>query len=153
MLSIAAASGRVGYVFLIDGALRDWKMSRKAGKDPEEAGKCAGIWIKRLRPDAVVTEKLDDHTRKGERTRAVIAAIAAVASNGGLYDVSVRRPRDHRNKYEEAAALSGRFPSLRPWLPKGRKLWESEPRSVTYFEALALALVVIDRGGKKPPRS
>ena len=145
VLAVAAASGRVGYVFLIEGKLYDWRLSRKASRRPEEAAKRAEIWIRRLQPEVVVMEKIDGASRKSERTRAIIAAIAEVAANEYVYDVAVSRPRSHANKYEEAAALAERFPELRPWVPRPRKLWESEPRDVTYFEALSLALTVLDR--------
>lgn len=144
MLAIAVGSGRVGYVFLVDGAPFNWKLSRKASRSPEHAATHAGEWIDRLRPDLVVTEKITTRCRKGVRAKALMEAVARTASEQDLFDVAVERPRQFPNKYAEAAALADRFPDLRPWVPKPRKLWESEPRSITYFEALSLALVVID---------
>lgn len=145
VLGIAVASGRVGYVLIFSGKPCQWGLSRKAAKDPAEATKRATAWIARFRPDVVVTEKITVGCRKGEKARTIIEAIAAVTADAEVYDVSVPRPRQHANKFAEAEALADRFPALRPWLPPPRQLWESEPRKTTIFEALALAVVVVDR--------
>ena len=147
VLAIAVATGRVGYVFLVGGSLMEWKLSKKASRSPEEARKHATTWIKFFKPDVVVTEKITKHSRKGEHARGLIAAIAKVAEGHDLVDVSVTRIQAFKNKYEEARELVLRFPDLRPRLPKEPRIWQSEPFGTIYFEALALALLVIDRQG------
>lgn len=147
VLGIAVASGRVGYVLMFSGKPCQWGLSRKAAKDTADATKRVTAWIARFRPDVVVTEKITVGCRKGEKAKSIIEAIAAVAADAEVYDVSVPRPHRHANKFAEAEALVDRFPALRPWLPPPRQLWESEPRNTTIFEALALAVVVIDREG------
>ena len=144
MLGIAAASGRVGYVFLVDKKLYGWSLSRKASENPQEAARFATEWIGRMRPDVVVTEKVTQRCRKGSAVLAVIEAINRVAVNESLFDISVPRPRNFPNKFAEAEALCDRYPELRPRLPKPRMVWDSEPRNTTIFEALALALEVVD---------
>jgi hypothetical protein len=145
VLGIAAASGRVGYVFLRKGRPQCWGLSRKAAESEEEAIRLAKVWIERFRPEVVVTEKVTEKSRKGKKTKAIIAAIANLAANTEVYDISVPRPRRYKNKYAEIEALTDRFPELRERLPKQPRLWESEPRNTTIFEALALALVEVDR--------
>ncbi len=98
-----------------------------------------------MRPTVVVTQSLTHRCRKGTTARAAIELIAKVAANEEVYDIAVTRPKNYANKFDEANALAERFPELRPRVPKPRRLWDSEPRSTTIFEALALALVVIDR--------
>lgn len=142
VLAIAVATGRVGYVYLIGNKLRDWGMSRKASRSTAEAAAQAQTWINELKPDVVVTEKLHRHSRKGSKTRDLIAAIARVASHNYLLDVAVNRVQNFPCKYTEAKALVDRFPILSAWLPRKRRIWEPEPRSTIYFEALALALAV-----------
>lgn len=139
VLAIAAATGRIGCVYLIDGKLRDWRLSRKASKTPKLAAEQAMAWIELLRPEVVVTEKLDGRSRKGDRSQAVIAAIAAVAASVELYDIAIPRPKARTNKHDEAIELTERYPEIRQWLPKARKIWEAEPRDLIYFEALVLA--------------
>ncbi len=145
VLAFAAATGRVGYVFLVDGVLRDWKISKKASQSPQAAQEYATKWIELFRPNVVITEKIKDESRKGEQAKSLIAAIASVAEQHQLLDVVVERVQAFKNKYEEARALVSHFPDLRPQLPKQPRCWQSEPFSTTYFEALALALVVIDQ--------
>ena len=70
VLSVAAASGRVGYVYLVDGRLRDWRISGKAAGSPGNAARLAQAWIDRLRPEVVVTEKVEEAAKKGEKTKA-----------------------------------------------------------------------------------
>lgn len=144
VLALAASSGRIGYICLQNSEIISWGMSRKASRNPALAVEQAKIWIDKFKPDVVVTEKLEKGCRKGVNTKALIEAVNVVAANENLFDVSVTRPRSFKNKYEEAAALAERFPVLQPWVPQ-RKIWDSEPRHTTLFEALALALAVIER--------
>ena len=142
VLAIAVATGRIGYVFLNGGKLRDWGLSRKASKSPVLAAGQAQKWINELKPDVVVTEKLDG-SRKGRKSRDLIGAIARVAENNYLLDVSVRRIRTYKNKYAEATALVAEFPDLLPWMPRKRRIWEPEPRNTVYFDALVLARLAL----------
>lgn len=145
VLAIAVATGRVGYVFLDGSTLIDWKMSKKASQSVKEARKHAKKWIAFFKPDVVLTERIAKHSRKGDHAKSITGAIAKVAEDAELLDVSVPRLQAFKNKYEEARELVLRFPELRPRLPKVRRIWEGEPYSTIYFEALALALLIIDR--------
>lgn len=142
VLAIAVATGRIGYVFMIGGELRDWGISRKASKSPDLAAKQAKSWIAHLKPDVVVTEKTDDSSRKGEKTKLLINAITNVTAEAFLLDVAVTRIKLFKDKYTEANALAEQFPELKAWVPKKPRIWEAEPRNTTYFEALSLALQV-----------
>ena len=62
--------------------------------------------------------------------------------------MSVPRIQDYANKYEEAAALALQYPDIKPWLPPKRRFFDNEPRSTVLFEALSLALGVIQRPGE-----
>jgi hypothetical protein len=145
VLAIAAATGRIGYVFLIGGKLRDWGLSRKASKSPALAAEQTKLWIEQLNPDVVVTEKVAATSTKGAKTRYLIEAIARVASNANLLDVCVTRIDEFKNKYDEAKHLGERFPEMSIWVPRPRRIWEPEPRNTILFEALALACVVVDK--------
>lgn len=146
MLAIAAATGRVGCVFLIDGRLKDWRMSSKAAASPENAEAVARTWIETLGPDVIVTEKVEEAAKKGEKTKRIIVAIAAVAAENHLLDVAIKRAHEHPSKYEEAAELAQRHPEIAAWLPAKRRFFENEPRNTVLFEALSLAETVM-RGG------
>lgn len=149
VLAIAAATGRVGYALFIDGNLCDWGMSRKASKSPAHAVKQVEAWIDRFRPGVVVTEDIRSRRKKGRKTNRVLEAIAFVAESADLLDVRVPRNSVHRNKYEEARALGERFSIIKSWVPAKRRIWEAEPRSTIVFEALGLAVQVVD-GFERP---
>lgn len=144
VLAVSVASGRVGYVFLIGGQLMDWQMSRVAARSTARATGVAQQWIADLEPSVVVTEKPECAKKKGERTKEITMAIAAVAAHNYVLDIPVARAQSFNNKYEEAAALAKRFPELLPWVPKKRRFFDNEPRETVIFEALSLALVVIE---------
>jgi len=143
-MAVAAGTGRIGYVLFVGKTLKHWAISGKASRSSELAAVQAKRWIDELKPDVVITEKILQDSRKGERTRQVIAAVARVARNRVLNDIVMPRARAYKNKYEEAAALAKRFPEIGPWLPKRPPIWESEPRNAVYIDALALALGIID---------
>lgn len=147
VLAVAAGSGRVGYVLLVGGELRYWQLSQAAARSPADATRYARNWIEEMRPQAVVTERIAEGCRKGERAKAVIKAIARTAENELLLHISIQRPRRFPNKYVEAEAFANRFPELRRFVPKPRRLWDAEPRNTTIFEALALGLAANERGG------
>ena len=129
-------------MFFIGDKLKHWAISVKASKPPKLAAKQAGQWIDELEPDVVITEKIGKHSHKGKLTKQLIAAIATVAENRYLNDIAVPRVQNFRNKYEEAKELARQYPDILPWMPKRPRIWESEPRNMIYFEALALALAL-----------
>lgn len=143
LLAFAVASGRASYVFFIGGEPKDWKITNRATASAKRLSLWADAAIKRLRPDVVVTEKPEDAKKKGEHTKELVAAIATVAANHELLDVSVPRTQDYANKYEEAAVLGSLYPDLAPWVPKKRRFFDNEPRNTVLFEAVALALVIL----------
>lgn len=144
VLSFAAGSGKLGFVLFDDGKLIDWRMSKSASLSPDAAQRYARDRFAELMPDVVVTEDISRASHKGELTKAVVTAIAEVAAAKQILAVAIPRPRQFQNKYVEAAVLAERFPELQPWVPLPRRLWDGEPREVVYFEALVLALAVIE---------
>ena len=136
-LSIAASSGKVGFVFLIENELLDWGLSVKASKSPELAAKQAKKWIDYYQPDLIITEKITTHSRKSAHNHAVIRAIADEAVDADAQHIEVDRVQEYANKYAEAEALGAIYPTISNWVPKKRKLWEAEPKNMVLFEALS----------------
>lgn len=137
-LSIAVASGRIGYVYLTDGEVRDWGISTVATKSTNAAKSKTVFLIETYRPSLIVTEKLSAHSRKSGRTIANVHAVEEVAQGADAQHIAVERIQHHANKYLEMNALAEKHPVLASWLPAKRKLWESEDRRATIWEALAL---------------
>ena len=138
LLGIAASHGKIGFAYLVDGELMDWGLSAKASRSFEEAFKRVTAWTVYYRPDIVVTERVEEQSRKGAHTRLLIRAAESAANNARADYIEMILPLDGKNKYEAAAALAAEFPQIEPWLPRKRRAWEPEPRNIIYFEALAL---------------
>lgn len=140
MLSVAVASGKVGYCLFVGQRLTDWGTSRIAGLSPKVATRVMKRWLNNFRPDVVITEDLQGESRKGERSQSITAAVARVARDQeDLLDVSIERVQAFANKYDEAEALAVEFPELELYLPKRRRLWDTESPRTIVFEAVALA--------------
>lgn len=144
VLSVAVATGRIGCVFLVEGKLFDWRLSKKAANSVELAERQTSVWIKKFAPDVVVTEDVSDRSTKSRKTRELIECIGCVAVQKGLLEVKVPKDVRFKNKYKEAEVLGRLFPEIAAWVPKKPKYWETEPRNTVYFEALALALEVVN---------
>ena len=146
ILAFAAATGRIGSVFLIGDRLIDWHISNKAAESGVEAAGHAQALINRFTPDVVVTEDLGAASHKGEHTLALLSAIARTAAHNELLDVALPRKHRFQNKYAEADVLVERYPELEPWKPSKRRFYDNEPRNTVLFEALALAMMMRDHG-------
>lgn len=143
VLAVAAATGRIGMVFLIGNRLMDWQISGKAAKSPELAARFAASIIHSHRPDVFITEKIDAARNKGDKAKALVASMAAIAAEHELLDIAVERPHNFPNKYAEAAVLIERYPEITAWQPT-RRFFDNEPRNTVLFEALALAEKVLE---------
>ena len=111
--------------------------------DPVEEPKAKAFkqaldWITYYAPEMVVLEEIPADTRKGAYTQSLLLAIESAANNVNVEHVRIARPASGPNKYADAAELAAEFPQIASWLPHPRRLWETEPRNVIYFEALAL---------------
>jgi len=138
-LSIAVGTGKIGYVFMVDGELMDWGLSLAAAKSQDKAVAKVAEWIKFYAPSVIVTERLTLHMRKSGQTLRNIEAIGAFAQDSAIHHVDVERVQLHANKYEEIQALTDRYPQIANWAPRKRRLWESEHPNTVLFEALSLA--------------
>lgn len=144
VLAVAAATGRIGMVFLIGNRLMDWQISGKAAKSPDLAARFAASIIHSHHPDVFITEKIDAARNKGDKAKALVAAMAGIAAENALLDIAVERPHDFPNKYAEAAVLIERYPEIAAWQPT-RRFFDNEPRNTVLFEALALALHMLNK--------
>lgn len=140
VLSIAAAAGKIGMVYLIDGELMDWELSSCAALSTDQTARKAAKWIEFYRPDQVVIEKITPHSRKSTHTHALISAIGKVANTYSTKLVAVERVPTHANKFEEIKELCIQFPQIAHHAPKKPEIWMPEPKATIYFEALSMAV-------------
>ena len=144
VLVVAVAYGKMGYVLLIDGVLKDWHCSRDASLEPTRGRSLLRKTIARLEPDLVVIEDPRVQSRKYGTSVSVLHALTQELADSATPHVLVVRQQFYANKYDEAKALAKRFPTIAPWLPVSPKIWEAEPTNTIYFEALSMAMQVLD---------
>jgi hypothetical protein len=102
--------------------------------------------VARFEPSLVVTEDPFKPTRKSGSALQVLNALVQDLTDSATPHHLVQRDQQFANKYDEAQALADRFPAIAPWLPKTPQIWEAEPVSAIYFEALSMAVLIIDDG-------
>lgn len=139
LLVVTAATGRIGYVFFIGHQLVDFDLSRKGFKDTTEAAAVFQEWILDFKPNVVVTERLSEKSKKGQRAREIIETFAQIASHNYVYDITVAPDREGRSRHAHAVHLSDIYPDIAYRLPRKRKFYESEDRAMILFDALTLA--------------
>lgn len=138
VLSVAAATGRVAYVYLEDGIPRRWGMSRKAAKDTQNAARIVQSWIDDCSPDLMISESPKTAVRKGLCIKSVLETIGCLFDKAEGLNVQMTRHQSYQNKFDEAKALAGKYPTLRHLCPQQPPIWMPEPRNTSYFEALSL---------------
>lgn len=143
IMSVSVSSGTVGMVMFNNKNLTVLKTSAEAANSIQKAKQQMTKWIDKYNPDCIVTEKLDDTSRKHGRTPELIDAIAEVIKVKPILHVEVTRQYDQKNKYDEAKELSGRHPLLGKYLPSKRNIWQSEDRRMMLFEAVSNAEQII----------
>lgn len=97
-LSIAMGTGKIGYVFVVDGELMDWGLSLSAAKSQGKAAAKVAEWIKLYAPSVIVTERLTRHMRKSGQTLLNIEAIEKLAQDSDIHHVDVERVQLYANK-------------------------------------------------------
>jgi hypothetical protein len=149
ILAIAPNSRGFGFVvFLTRKRIADWGI--KEARHNKNAG-CinhSAFLIDRYRPSAIILEDWRHQTcRRSERVRALLEAIGQLAIGRGItvYRYSRRQLREvfagsGKSKDAIAIAVSQMVPALLPWLPRKRRIWESEQHSMAIFDAASLVL-------------
>jgi len=154
-----------GYGFaILDGpqSLIDWDLQGTSRREEPRERWCLrqiGVLIDRYGPDRIVVEDcLDARSRRGKRSRQLIARIITLADERGIPARRISRSQVHRSfapagactKYKIALAIAGRFPEVAWRLPPIRKPWMSEDARMGIFDAIALALAFYaPRSGRK----
>ncbi len=139
VMALTVRAGRMAYVLLIDEIVKDLALSRVATRNEESA--CAKLdeWLRLLRPNAVVIEDYRMDCKKSDKTKRVIRAIKHRLEQYSVDVFEAPRTQEYRNIYDEARWYGKCFPEVAHLVPKRREPWASEPSTVIYFEALALA--------------
>lgn len=131
-------------VFVVQGKLRDWQMWRQVTGCPTKARSKLRILMATYEPTLIACEDPDQGCRKRGKSLKLLRTLVQAVADEPIRHAKLPRPRHYRTRYEEAEALSRRFPEISPWCPKPRKSYENDAKNLTYFEALAYAAAVLD---------
>ena len=149
-LSIFLNARGFAYVAL-EGALSpfDWGISDVYGRDKvEKSLRVIGRIMRALSPDVLVLRGLYDAlfvgSRKLQNLVRVLEALAT-AANIPVYMISRKQVRqtfsflgEQPTRSEIAVAIVKRVAVFEQYVPRPRKLWESEDRRIGLFDAVAL---------------
>lgn len=107
-----------------------WGLAHLRDRSPNGYRKRLLRVVERYLPDELILEDLSV-SRRGQRVRQVVQALAAEAERLGIRVRFVSRKAvmekwGAKSKYELACLVVERFPELRPWLPRKRRAWETE---------------------------
>ncbi len=149
VLAIAPTSRGFGFVLFSAPAMPlDWGVKEtRRDKNGQTKSKIEAM-LREIKPSAVVIEDWFHRScRRSERIRVLLTEVAALANKSGAKAMlcshrQVRQAFGKRGKSKDAiaAAIAEQLPEFRPWLPRRRRIWESEHHSMAIFEAAALAM-------------
>ena len=149
LLAIAPNSRGFGFtLFFAATRLIDWGIKEARRDKNVRCVMLVATLITRWRPTVILLEDcLYETCRRSTRVKMLLAALVELANDHGIavYRYSRRQVRtvvakSGKSKDAIAAVVAERIPALRPWLPRKRKIWESEQHGIAIFEAAALAL-------------
>lgn len=144
LLAVAVDCENQATVFVIDGACKEVRASRKAASSLNEARSAFRIHIYEREPDLIVIEDPESNENKGELTLSIMRALAQEAADQGLNLYRIPRERMKASGYLHRAALRKRLPEAAYHLPRGRKFPGKAPKRQTVIEALALVAIALD---------
>ncbi len=149
VLAIAPTSRGFGYVlFAARTKPVDWGVKEaRDDKNRQALIKIEAMFRAIIPTVLVVEDRTHKNCRRSIRVKLLLENIGALADAQGLTVSSYSR-RDicrtfgakGKSKDAIAAAIVEEVPALRPWLPRRRRIWESEHHSMAIFEAAALGL-------------
>lgn len=150
MLILAIAPNSRGFGFVLFQApkkLLDWGVKEARVDKNARCIVLIARLMERVQPSALIIEDwLYDRCRRSPRVKALLGELANLTSDNGItvYTYSRCQVRDTfgaagKSKDAIAVAIAESVPALLPWLPRKRRIWESEHHSMAIFEAAALA--------------
>jgi hypothetical protein len=153
VFAIAPTSRGFGYVlFVARGQPVDWGVKETRRSKNRQAILKIKAMLVTIKPTVVVLEDRSHLTcRRSVRVRHLLKKVTDLAKAQGLAvacysrrDVRTAFGKKGKSKDAIAAVIVEEVPSLRPWLPRRRRIWESEHHSMAIFEAAALAMTHYD---------
>ena len=153
ILAVEIRAARLGYaVFETPRQLRDFGASVFTDA-PTARRRIAGL-LRLYRPTVLVLHGVGSRYPRDMRTRKMIARIASDEARKVAISVAWVSERvfqsyferySCRDKYDIASVLAALFPELVWRVPPAPDFYDPEPRSMLYFDAIALAVAHLQR--------
>jgi hypothetical protein len=164
IVALVLRASRVGYaVFAGPKQLLDWGIHatpRERKKWESHEAKRIALLFTTFLPCVIVVKNTSQKSgSRHSRSRSIRKLIMREAVLRGkpvviLKEDDVRRALrllPASTKYDRAVLMASTFPELQWRLPRRRKPWESEPRSMLIFDAIALGYAYWQRDGEPLP--
>jgi hypothetical protein len=154
LLAIYPTTRGFGFV-VFEGRNRtiDWGTKEARGDKNRVALQKAGELMALYRPELLILENTEAAgSRRADRIRNLHRRLIDLATTHKIVVRQFARSeikaafakRGASTRYEIGQAISREFTDLEPWLPRPKKIWESEDRKLSIFDAAALALTFYD---------
>jgi hypothetical protein len=132
----------------------DWGMSDVPAK--EKIRRCLqrlSLLLDQYQPDALLIREVSNARRMRSIT-GLLAAIREEARVRGLFTAAISRKQIRETfsylgsptRHEIARAIAKLIPTLAPYVPQARKIWNGEDRRMGLFDAAAMVLTFLRRG-------
>jgi hypothetical protein len=164
ILAVSASPRGFAFVVFVDATTPvDWgvKEIRGSQKNPRCLYEVKKL-MRQYRPTALVFEETGKGSRRGPRIRAFYRALAELAKREQVRGVRYTGAQVRatfaadgaRTRPEIAKVIAARIPAFARYLPLPRKIWMSESRWQSLFDAAAIGsayYAAIDRKGRSLP--
>lgn len=144
ILSLAVASGLMVVIVMHRGRLAHWQRWQDKAACPVRARSAFRTVVAVYKPDLIVMQDPDRNCRKAGASLKLLRILAQAADDEPVRVIRVPRAYIYRNLYEEAVALSVRFPEFERWRPKRWPNYERAPKDLIFFEALTYVIKVME---------
>jgi hypothetical protein len=154
ILAIDPVGPGFGYVVFEGEHLIEWGVAHTLCSDNRSILRRLERMMERYQISVLVVEDVDNQgSRRRQRVRELLPAAVSLARRKGIRPrkvpwEAVRKAFSFSGKvtkYEIATVIACRYPELGLRLPPERKLWMSEDRRMSIFDAAALALTYFGR--------
>ena len=151
ILSFAVGNDQLALILLVHRMVVHCESWRRVKAHPTMARSVLRTAIASYEPTILACERPYGLCRKQGVNLKLLQTLVQAIMDEPIPHHLLNRQQPYRNRYEEAEALTERFPEMARWCPKQPHYPDTAPRSLVYFEALAYAVEVLDGtgGGRK----
>lgn len=114
-----------------------WVQLRESPNDTSKVRSYFRLLVACFEPAVLLHEDPGLRCRKHGKNLVLLQLLAQAAADESVRSMRMVRKHDYPDRYEEAVALSERYPDFARWLPETWSPAKRASRSMAYFEALS----------------